>query len=69
MMLRFTYTRPDGGTSVVYAAPKEKIEEILGPLTDAEYVAHVKGRSIPADATNVIELPADAVLPADPEPA
>lgn len=62
-MLRYSYTRPDGGVSVVCAAPKEHIERVLGPLTDAQYVAHVKERSIPADATNVVELAADDDVP------
>lgn len=59
MTLRFSYTRPDGGVVIVAAAPKDKLELILGPLTDVEYRAHVLARSIPTDATDVAELPID----------
>lgn len=59
MTLRFAYTRPDGGLSIVNAAPKESLERVLGPLTDAAYRAHVLERSIPANATNVQELSED----------
>lgn len=55
--MRIAYTRPDGGASIVIAAPKKDLERVLGPLSDAEYRAHVMQRSIPADATDIKELP------------
>lgn len=63
-MEKLIYTRPDGGVSIVVPAPKEAIEKVLGPLTDAEYEAHVRERSIPADAINVtsileVDIPTD----------
>jgi hypothetical protein len=64
MILRFAYTRPDGSLSIVIAAPKVKLERVLGPLTDQNYRAHVVARSIPADATDVHELP-DTWAPSD----
>jgi hypothetical protein len=51
MPLRLAYARPDGGVSIVVAAPKEYIEKVLGPLSDAQYRAHVIGRSVPAKAS------------------
>jgi hypothetical protein len=36
-----------GVACVVVPAPKEAIERVLGPLSDAEYKAHVIERSIP----------------------
>ena len=58
-MLRFAYTRPDGGMSIVNAAPKDRLELVLGELTDEQYRAHVIERSIPVDAIDVHELPID----------
>jgi hypothetical protein len=71
MALRFAFTRPDGGTTIVSAAPKEFLVEVIGKpnqfgmrtLSDEDYRDHVIERSIPADATNVIELPADWTPP------
>lgn len=54
--MMFAYTRPDGGVSIVIAAPKERIELVLGPMTTDEYREHVVNRSIPADAVDVCEL-------------
>jgi hypothetical protein len=65
MAIKYAYTRPDGGVSIVHAAPKEHIERVLGPLTDEAYEAHVVERSIPADATNVTKLPDDWTPPDD----
>lgn len=64
MGLRFCFTRPDGGVSVVSAAPKDSLERVLGPLTDEEYRSHVLERSIPVDATKVREI-SDVDIPAD----
>jgi hypothetical protein len=49
---KIAYTRPDGGLSIVGAASKENLEQVLGPLTDEQYEAHVWERSIPPDAIN-----------------
>lgn len=57
MSLRIAYTRPDGGVSIVSAAPKADIERVIGPMTAQEYLAHVLSRSIPSDATDVNVLP------------
>ncbi len=65
MPLRFAFTRPDGGVSIVNAMPKEGIEVLLGPLTEDEYEAHVLERSIPADAVKVTRLPDDWTPPSD----
>lgn len=63
--MRIAYTRPDGGISIVAAAPKEHLERVFGPLTDKQYRAHVIERSIPADALDVQELPDNLTLPED----
>jgi hypothetical protein len=57
--VKIVYTRPDGGLSIVTAAPKEDIERALGPLTDEAYRAHVLERSIPEDARDVRVMPDD----------
>lgn len=63
--MRFAYTKPDGGVSIVIAAPKVDLELVLGELTDEQYRTHVTERSIPKDATNVTELPDDWQAPDD----
>jgi hypothetical protein len=65
MPLRYAFTRPDGGVTIIHAAAKADIERVLGPLTDAQYEAHVLERSIPADATDVTKLPDDWTPPDD----
>ena len=47
-MRRIIYTNTNGDLSVVIPAPKEVIEKILGPLSHAQYEAHVITQSIPA---------------------
>jgi hypothetical protein len=64
MSLKYAYTTPDGGVAIVHAAPKEQLERVLGPMTDAQYEAHVRQRSIPDDATDVQKLP-DGWTPPD----
>ena len=56
MQIRYVFTRPDGGVSIIHGMPKSDIEKILGELTDEEYEAHVYERSIPANAINVIKI-------------
>lgn len=65
MTLKLAYTTPDGGVAIVHAAPKEQLEKVLGPLTDAQYEAHVMARSIPDDALDVQKLPDDWTPPDD----
>lgn len=57
--MKFAYTRPDGGVSIVMAAPKHQLERSRGPMTDDEYEAHVREKSIPPDAKDVTRLPDD----------
>lgn len=47
------YTRPDGGVNIISFASKEDLEKVLGPLTDEEYISHIRSRSIPTYAINV----------------
>jgi hypothetical protein len=63
--MKYAFTRPDGGVTIIHAASKKSLERVLGPLTDAQYEAHVVERSIPADATNVTKLPDDWTPPDD----
>lgn len=66
MPLRFAYTRPDGGVSIVVAAPRERLEKMLGKFASGEnYIAHIRSRSIPQDASNVTQLPDDWAAPDD----
>lgn len=65
-MKKLVYTRTDGGVSVVIPAEKSAIEKVLGPLTEKEYEAHVRARSIPADAVNVRDID-ESDLPASRE--
>ncbi len=52
-MKRFIYTRlDDGGLSVVTPLPKEYIEELLGPMSEEAYEAHVLEQSIPDGVTS-----------------
>lgn len=67
MALKYAYTQPDGSVAIVHAAPKEHLGRLFGPMTDAQYEAHVVGRSIPVDAKDVTKLPADWVPPEDRE--
>lgn len=61
------YTRPDGGVSIVTPVDKAQIEINLNrQLTDEEYEAHVRERSIPVDATNVTTIE-DADIPSNRE--
>lgn len=71
MALRWAYTRPDGGVSIVQAMAKAELEPLIGKLnedgvrvlTDEDYRDFVYKRSIPANAVNIIELPEDYQLP------
>lgn len=62
MALRFAYTRPDGGVSVVNAARREDLERTIKFDSNEAYENYVLQRSIPADAANVTRL-TDAATP------
>ena len=57
-MMKFAYKRPDGGVCILSAAPKGKIEQVLGTMSDADYEAHIL-KGIPSDATDIVRLPDD----------
>lgn len=61
--MKLAYSRPDGGVSIVMAAPKEALERALGKMTQEQYEAHVLKRSIPVDAIEVVKLPDDWIAP------
>ena len=60
-MLRFLYTTQSGEVHIVLASPKDRIEAVLGPMSQEEYEAHVLERSIPADAINVKAITEDDI--------
>lgn len=64
MMKKIVYTGSDGGVCIVHPAPKQDLEKVLGPLTQQEYEAHIRERSIPHDAINPISIE-DADIPSD----
>jgi hypothetical protein len=80
MAYKFAFARPDGGVSIVDAAPQEELERVVGVptladgklkrvLTDEQYRALVlsrmrETRTLPSDAV-VVELPADWTPPDD----
>jgi hypothetical protein len=49
----------------VTAVAKEKVEQILGVLTDEEYKSQVAAVSIPSNAIDVHEMPEGWCFPAD----
>ncbi len=62
MTLRFAYTRPDGGVSIVVVVDKANLDRLpvigeFGPLSQEHYRQFVLERSIPPDASDVSELP------------
>ena len=59
-MKRFAYTRPDGGVSILLPLIKEKRQD----ETEAEFIARVCARQIPADAADVTEME-EADIPKD----
>lgn len=81
--MRIAFTRPDGGVSIVNAAPFETLALALGSrveiVTDNGNIAsqthilwsreayrdHVIDRSIPSDASNIVDLPDDWTPPDD----
>lgn len=65
MVPKYAYTQADGSVAIVHAVPKEHLERLFGPMTDAQYEAHVLERSIPQDAVDVTKLPVDWSPPED----
>lgn len=71
MALRFAYSRPDGGVDIVQAMSMDDLIKVVGvpdelgrlTLSDESYRTHVLERSIPAYATDVIELSEDWIEP------
>lgn len=56
-MLRWAYRRSDGGVAIVTAMPRDQLEAVAKFITDQEYLEFVRLRSIPEDATDVVQLP------------
>lgn len=52
-MKKILYSLENGSVCVVHAAPKEKIEQLLGAMSEEEYEKHVLEKSIPSNAKNV----------------
>ncbi len=50
------YTKVNGGVDIVTGVPKHLIELDVGPMTDAEYRAHVWEKSVPHDAIGPREI-------------
>ena len=58
--MKYAYMNAATGiAAIVIPAAKSDLEKVLGPLTQQAYVDHVLTRSIPSDATDLIELPDD----------
>ncbi len=56
-MNKIAYQRPDGGTSIVIPTAKADIErDLKRTLTDQEYETHVRDKSLPADASNIVDI-------------
>ncbi|ARO88188.1 hypothetical protein EBAPG3_010580 [Nitrosospira lacus] len=70
--MKITYTRPDGGTSVITIAGQESVAKSLagtmGPsisaMTESQFIDWVKGKDVPVDATNV-QVVEDSDVPVD----
>jgi len=62
-MKKLAYMAIDGSTAIITPAPKADIEKVTGPLTDEQYEALVRERSIPKEieASDVIELDDDSI--------
>jgi len=55
-MKKILFEDNEGRLCLVIPADKKSIERTLGTLSDAEYEAHVKERSIPKDAKKVRDI-------------
>lgn len=54
--MKLIYTRPDGGVAIVSVVSKESVEDVLGSMSDEDYMNHVYKVSIPKGAVNVREI-------------
>lgn len=64
MTLRFAVSRPDGGVTIISAAPIADLKRVFGPLfTEEQYRAHVIERNGLTDSA--VELPEDWTPPDD----
>ncbi len=59
--MKILYTTSEGKVCIVNHVPKERVEEILGTLTDEEHKEHIYDVSIPKDAQNVTEISDDMI--------
>jgi len=57
--MRFIYEQPGGGIAICMAASKENLEQVLGPMSDESYRAHVLDKSVPPGVKNVFILADD----------
>lgn len=68
-MDKIAYLRPDGGVSIVHPHTKKAIESDLGiesgSMSQKAYEAHVRERSIPKEATNVVDIATVDLPPMD----
>jgi hypothetical protein len=61
--MKIAYLQKNGVVAIVIGVPKERLEQEFGrKFTDEEYKQKIM-KAVPADATNVHELPADWVAP------
>ena len=58
--MRIIYTDNSGNTCIVIPAPQAKLPEANG-MTQAEFIEWIKAKDVPADATNVSIVTADAI--------
>lgn len=55
-MKKIIYTDHEGNLCIVIPMEKRHLERVLGPLTEEEYEAHVRERSIPENAIGVRDV-------------
>ena len=62
--MKIVYTDNNGNTCIVHPAAKEDVAKIfpeLSIMTEFEYIEWIKAKDVPADATNVSIVAADAI--------
>ena len=62
--MKIIYTDSSGNTCIVNPAPKESVAKFfpeLSIMTEFEYAEWIKAKDVPADATNVSIVAADAI--------
>jgi hypothetical protein len=57
--MKYIFTDDSGNVCVGAGAPKDQIEQLLGPLTDQQYEDHIIQTSIPPGSKFYSELPED----------